>query len=110
MRALYFLNVEPDATPKRVAAHMGLTTGAVTTLVDRLVDGGFALRSPNPNDRRSVLLALTDRGREAVAEVTQLYSTAFLDSIDPAEMSSLAARLTALSEALGESGRADEAV
>lgn len=110
MRALYFLNVEPNATPKRVAAHMGLTTGAVTTLVDRLVDGGFAVRTPNPQDRRSVLLALTDHGREAVAGVTELYSAAFLGSIDPAEMSALAASLTALSTALGESGRIDEAV
>ena len=36
VRALYFLSTTPDATPKLLAEHLGLTTGAVTSLVDRL--------------------------------------------------------------------------
>ncbi len=108
LRALYFLGVEPDVTPKRVATHMGLTTGAVTSLVDRLVDGEFAARTPNPDDRRSILLGLTDKGRVAVAELTKLYSAAFLESIDPAQMNALAASLSALSEALGGVSRDEE--
>jgi DNA-binding MarR family transcriptional regulator len=108
LRVLYFLGVEPLATPKRVATHMGLTTGAVTSLVDRLVDGAFAERSPNPEDRRSVLLSLTPKGRDAVAELSKLYGAAFLESIDPAQMTALAASLTALSDALGGVSRDDE--
>lgn len=101
LRVLYFLSVEPDTTPKRVATHMGLTTGAVTSLIDRVVDGGFATRAPNPDDRRSVLLSLTPNGHDAVGELTELYSTAFLESIDPAQMNALASSLNALSDALG---------
>jgi DNA-binding MarR family transcriptional regulator len=110
LRVLYFLSVEPNTTPKRVASHMGLTTGAVTSLVDRLHEGGFAERSPNPEDRRSVLLSLTERGRDAVGQLTTLYSAAFLESIDPAQMTALAASLSALSDALSGVSRDDESV
>jgi DNA-binding MarR family transcriptional regulator len=87
---------------------MGLTTGAVTSLVDRLVDGDFAARKPNPGDRRSVLLSITSKGAAAVAELTRLYSAAFLESIDPAQMAALASSLSALSDALTGVSQTDE--
>ena len=44
------------ATPSRLAEATGLTTGAITGIVDRLERAGFARRAPNPDDRRSVLV------------------------------------------------------
>jgi hypothetical protein len=44
------------ATPSRLAESTGLTTGAITGIVDRLERAGFAKRAPNPADRRSVLV------------------------------------------------------
>src|SRR5689334_20959313 len=44
------------ATPSRLAEATGLTTGAITGIVDRLERAGFAKRVPNPADRRSVLV------------------------------------------------------
>ncbi len=44
------------ATPSRLANATGLTTGAITGIVDRLERAGFARRAPNPDDRRSVLV------------------------------------------------------
>ena len=44
------------ATPGRLAESTGLTTGAITGIVDRLERAGFARRAPNPDDRRSVLV------------------------------------------------------
>ena len=44
------------ATPSRLAEATGLTTGAITGIVDRLERAGFARRAPNPADRRSVLV------------------------------------------------------
>jgi hypothetical protein len=38
---------------------LGLTSGAVTTLIDRLARAGWVERTPNPPDRRSVLVALS---------------------------------------------------
>jgi DNA-binding transcriptional ArsR family regulator len=46
----------------RLAELTGLTTGAVTGLVDRLEEGGFVRRELDPDDRRKVIVA-PDRAR-----------------------------------------------
>jgi DNA-binding MarR family transcriptional regulator len=45
-------------TAGRIAEHTGLTTGAVTGMIDRLTRAGYVERVPNPADRRSVLVTL----------------------------------------------------
>jgi len=44
------------ATAGQLATATGLTTGAITGIVDRLEKAGYARREPNPKDRRSVLI------------------------------------------------------
>ncbi len=44
------------ATAGELANATGLTTGAITGIVDRLSAAGYAKREPNPDDRRSVLI------------------------------------------------------
>ena len=41
-----------------------ITVGAASKHVDRLERDGLAMRHPNPDDRRSSLLALTEEGRK----------------------------------------------
>ncbi len=43
-------------TAGRLAEMTGLTTGAITGLVDRLERRGYARREPHPTDRRSVMV------------------------------------------------------
>lgn len=43
-------------TAGRLAELTGLTTGAITGLVDRLERRGYARREPHPSDRRSVIV------------------------------------------------------
>jgi len=50
-------------TPRKLADHLGISTAAVTTLVDRLVASGHLTRAPHPTDRRSVILLPTDLAR-----------------------------------------------
>jgi len=57
----------PGVTPRRLADHLGITTAAVTVLVDRLVASGHIERSPHPRDRRSVLLVPTEKARTEMA-------------------------------------------
>ena len=45
-----------NATPKQLAEATGLSTGAITGIVDRLERAGYAQREPNPADRRSVIV------------------------------------------------------
>jgi DNA-binding MarR family transcriptional regulator len=46
-------------TPGRLADLTGLTTGAVTGVLDRLERAGFIAREADPHDRRRVLVRLT---------------------------------------------------
>ncbi len=45
-------------TAGRMAELTGLTTGAITGVIDRLERAGFVARKPDPQDRRKVLIAL----------------------------------------------------
>jgi DNA-binding MarR family transcriptional regulator len=54
LRALELVVAEPGMTAGLVAERSGLTTGAVTGVLDRLERAGFVERRPDPADRRSV--------------------------------------------------------
>jgi DNA-binding MarR family transcriptional regulator len=59
--------LEDDVTAGRLAEITGLTTGAVTGVIDRLERAGYVKRVPDPNDRRRVVVepipeALTQTG------------------------------------------------
>lgn len=49
-------------TAGKLAVFCGLTTGAITGLVDRLVNAGYIKRKSDPNDRRKVLLTPIENG------------------------------------------------
>ncbi|MED4956629.1 MarR family transcriptional regulator [Paenibacillus macerans] len=65
----YLLKAGP-VTAGRLAELTGLTTGAVTSVIDRLEQAGFATRDKDPNDRRKVLV-------KAVSEKSELISSLF---------------------------------
>jgi DNA-binding MarR family transcriptional regulator len=50
-------------TAGTIAEHTGLTTGAVTGLVDRLENAGYVQRARDPNDRRKVVVRLLPNER-----------------------------------------------
>lgn len=54
-------------SPGSLAASMMLSTGGTTARLDRLEKAGLVTRSPDPNDRRGILVRLTPAGR-AVAD------------------------------------------
>lgn len=65
-------------TPRDLARRLLISSGTVTTMVDRLEQAGLVERSANPADRRSLLIVLTDKGRRSL-----LYSREqFVDALD----------------------------
>jgi DNA-binding MarR family transcriptional regulator len=56
LRCLELLGLESEATPSRLAVLLGLTTGAVTGILDRLERTGFVRREADPADRRRVFV------------------------------------------------------
>jgi DNA-binding MarR family transcriptional regulator len=59
------------ATAGELATELGLTTGAVTRVIDRLHKGGFVQRLRDPHDGRRVIIALRP---EAERDVVGLFA------------------------------------
>jgi DNA-binding MarR family transcriptional regulator len=65
-RCLDVLDQEGGATAGRLAEVMGLSTGAITAVIDRLERAGFARRVRDEQDRRRVRVEMTDEARETM--------------------------------------------
>lgn len=54
------------ATPGELAVELGLTTGAVSRVIDRLARLGYVRRVPDPGDRRRVIVELVPESQPPV--------------------------------------------
>src|SRR5436305_4719637 len=63
-RCLDLLEHHGRMSAGQLAAQSGLTTGAITSVIDRLERLGYARRVPDPSDRRRVMVEPTDKARE----------------------------------------------
>lgn len=63
-RCLDILDQHGPMTAGQLAAQSGLSTGAVTAVIDRLERGGYASRFPDAHDRRRVFVRLTPKTTE----------------------------------------------
>src|SRR5439155_21913259 len=67
----------------------GLTRGAMTTALDRIERAGYVRRLRHPDDRRGVLVELTDKGRQAIDAIWGEYirnAEAFFSGYSMAEL------------------------
>ncbi len=55
---LTILGVDGASTPTELARFVGLTTGSMTTMLDRLEKRRFVRRRPNPSDRRGIIVEI----------------------------------------------------
>jgi DNA-binding MarR family transcriptional regulator len=55
-----------ELSPGQLVAQTLVTSGTMTNRVDRLERRGLVGRSPDPNDRRGVIVSLTPTGRQVV--------------------------------------------
>ena len=106
-----FLRYVRDHARPRVAdlaAEFAVGVGAVSKGVDRLEKRGLVLRHPNPDDRRSALLALTDDGRTltdaAERTVAVRLGQLVTPAATPAELAATGRVLAALRAALARDG------
>jgi DNA-binding MarR family transcriptional regulator len=71
---------EGKATAGRLAEYTGLTTGAITGVIDRLVHSGFAKREFEPTDRRKVLIV--PNMEKINKEITPLYNSILNSAVE----------------------------
>ena len=84
------LQLNGSATAGWLAEQTGLTTGAVTGMIDRLERAGYVRREPDPKDRRRVIvqpdLQRWDRDLQRQAPNRAPASLAFLRDYSPAQL------------------------
>ncbi len=73
MHTLEVLGIHKSMRMKELAQRMGITTGTLTVLVDRLEAKEFVCRKPHQTDRRSILVELTETGQEMFEEHDRLH-------------------------------------
>jgi DNA-binding MarR family transcriptional regulator len=80
------------SSPTRLARGLMLSSAGVTSRIDRLERRGLVRRLADPNDRRGVVIELTDAGLEIVDAAVAANSVSdrqLLDRLDPAEVTAL---------------------
>jgi DNA-binding MarR family transcriptional regulator len=103
LECLDLIQMEGAATAGQIGRRTGLTSGAVTGLIDRLEGLGLVRRAADPSDRRKVLVqavperlaeieALYAPMQEMMGALLAQYDEAFLDRV--AEFAERAERLT----------------
>lgn len=84
---------EPYAmSPTAIFKALSLSSGGVSNLLEKMEKDRLVKRSPDPNDRRGVLVKLTNRGKVIADEAAALESAAeenFISDVSDAELSAL---------------------
>ncbi|KIL42152.1 MarR family transcriptional regulator [Gordoniibacillus kamchatkensis] len=70
-KCLDYLNRTGPVTAGQLAQLTGLTTGAVTSVIDRLEQTGYVVRDKDPNDRRRVVVKPVPEGSEHISPMFQ---------------------------------------
>ena len=78
--ALEALDEHGSLTPGELGTLLSLTSGSVTALIDRLEKLGWASRNGHPEDRRKVVVTLTQRAWQ----IGQDELTPYLEAVDAA--------------------------
>jgi DNA-binding MarR family transcriptional regulator len=69
LRALDLIAQAGTTSPTALAAALGMSTGATSTVLDRLEAAGYASRQPDPHHRRRTLVRTTPRTEQLSAEI-----------------------------------------
>jgi len=100
LRALSLIaSSERGLSSRELATSLGVGASAITPLVDRLVERGFAQRNEDPHDRRIARLRATEDGyamleRLRAGQIDILRSA--LSQLEPDELESISAALDVL--------------
>ena len=79
-------------SPTRLAKGLMLSSAGVTSRIDRLERRGYVRRLDDPDDRRGVIIELTDEGREVVdaaVAANTISDRQLLERLDPQEVEQL---------------------
>jgi DNA-binding MarR family transcriptional regulator len=105
--ALATLDRRGPLTPSELATHEHIQRPTATRLLARLEEDGLVVRSADPEDGRSALITITDRGRTLLGESRtrkDAYLAQRLRSLDADELATLDRASAILERLLDEDG------
>jgi MarR family 2-MHQ and catechol resistance regulon transcriptional repressor len=79
-RVLEVLMLQGSLPVNVIGGLIGLTTGSITTAVDRMEEKWLVVRKNDPNDRRIRIVELTSRGRKLIEKACAQYSVDMEDA------------------------------
>jgi DNA-binding MarR family transcriptional regulator len=96
---------EKPVTLSALAKKRRVSLQSMSELVQTLVERGWVVRTPDPNDRRQQLLHLTDHGRrhyERAQDYTLRRLVPLIRALSPAELAAVEVALPALRRVLAQ--------
>jgi DNA-binding MarR family transcriptional regulator len=71
LKTMFFIADHGSTNFTKLASALGVTPPNVTGIVDRLVEHGLVSRQENPEDRRMLMLHLTEKGKSIIADLRE---------------------------------------
>jgi DNA-binding MarR family transcriptional regulator len=105
LAALLLIADTPGISPSALASGLGVTTGAITALLDRLENTGHTTRTPNRTDRRGLQIHLTETGHTTLAVMRDAYRTALLDADTDSALTAVLPQLDNITTTLNAAAR-----
>lgn len=108
-KVLLRLRQSPDGrmTAGALADRLSLSSGAMTNRLDRLEEDGYVIRERDPDDRRSVQVAITPAGVEVLSQAVAAQAVeerTLLEALTPEERRQLNGLLRTLMLAVEDAG------
>lgn len=88
----YLLSLISNEEPCKItslAQKLGVRPSTISTMINRLVDEGYVSREYGHNDRRNVLVSITERGKEVLKRDVENYGKVlqqFIGSLESSEL------------------------
>lgn len=102
LKSLLFIAAEGKTNFKKIAEALGVTPPNITGIIDRLVEQGLVSRTENPEDRRIMMLQVTEKGQKLLINLRESRVSFFkqaLSRMKQEELQSLSQGLSALIKA-----------
>ena len=71
LKSLFFIAFQGSTNLNKVATALGVTPPNVTGIVDRLVEQGLVSREENPENRRMLVLTVTEKGKNLLVKLRE---------------------------------------
>lgn len=97
-RVLMLLNMQPEITQKQLTFLLDMRPQSLGELLTKLEKNEYITRTPSPEDRRVMVVRLTEAGKAAAEKMTGEPEKTIFDQLDAEEQEQLAGLLNKLSD------------